>query len=162
VVSIRRILFVVEVSGAPGTAAPRGAGSVTTITVPTTVETSHPIRRATLASGGIAAVAVTVAAAAADAAGVPFAIDGETIPLAGFAQMTLVGAVLGGLIAAACRRFAARPGPAFVAIAVMLTAVSCIPSVAMPPDVATKIVLVALHVLAAAIVIPALDRALRA
>jgi Family of unknown function (DUF6069) len=136
-----------------------------TTTIPITgdtTEAAHPIRRATLANGAAAAVVVTVAAVAADAAGVPFAIDGEVIPLAGFPQMTVVGAVLGGLIAAACSRFSARPRPLFVAIAVTLTVLSCIPSVALPPDTATKIVLVGLHLLAAVIMIPALDRALRA
>lgn len=138
---------------------------MTTTTVPTTTEATeaaHPVRRAILVNGAVAAVAVTAAAVAADAARVPFAIDGETIPLAGFAQMTAIGAVLGGLIAAACNRFAAQPRRVFVAIAVALTALSCIPSVTMPPDAATKIVLVAIHVLAAVIIVPALARQLRA
>ncbi len=135
--------------------------TITSTTLPTTTEATeaeHPIRRTTFVSGAIAAVAVTAAALAADAAGVPFAIEGETIPLAGFTQMTAVGAVLGGLLAAACNRFATRPRRTFVALAAVLTALSCIPSVAMPPDAATIIVLVALHVLAAAIIVPALAR----
>lgn len=137
---------------------------MTTTTVPTTTETAEiarPVRRATLVNGAVAAVAVTAAAVAADVAGVPLAIDGETIPLAGFAQMTAVGAVLGGLIAAACNRFAAQPRQVFVAIAVALSALSCIPSVTMPPDGATKIVLVATHILAAVIIVPAVARQLR-
>jgi hypothetical protein len=125
-------------------------------TSPTTDRTSHPIRRATVASGAVAAVATTAVAAAADAAGVPFAIDGETIPLLGFAQMTALGAVLGGVLAAALR----NRRQAFVTVAVALTILSCVPSVAMPPDAATKIVLVATHVVAAAIIIPVLVRRL--
>jgi len=129
---------------------------MTTITAPTTettVRTAHPIRRATLASGAVAAVATTAVAVAADAAGVPLAIDGETIPLLGFAQMTALGAVVGGVLAAAL-----RSRRIFAAVAVVLTALSCIPSVAMPPDAATKIVLVLTHVLAAAIIVSVLVR----
>ena len=118
----------------------------------------HPVRRATLVSGAVAAVGTTVVAAVADAAGVPLAIDGETIPLLGFAQLTLIGAVLGGLLAAALDRWTARSRQWFVGAAVVLTALSCIPSITSPPDVATKIVLVATHVLAAAIIVPALAR----
>jgi hypothetical protein len=118
----------------------------------------HPVRRATLVSGAVAAAATTAVAAVADAAGVPLAIDGETIPLLGFAQLTLIGAVIGGLMAAALGRWTARSRQWFVGTAVLLTALSCIPSVTTPPDVATKIVLVATHVLAAAIIVPALAR----
>ena len=136
----------------------------TTLTTTPTAErstTSHPIRRATLVSGVAAAAATTALAAAADAAGVPLAIDGETIPLLGFAQMTLLGAVLGGVMAAALNRYASQARTWFTTVAVVLTALSCIPSVALPPDTATKVVLVATHVLAAAIIVPSLARQTR-
>ena len=126
----------------------------------TTTSARHPVRRAALTSGAVAAVATTAVAAVADAAGVPFAIDGEAIPLLGFAQMTLVGAVLGGLLAAALNRFATN-APArrrFVQVTAALTALSCVPSVAWLPDNASRIVLVAIHLLAAAIIVPALAR----
>jgi hypothetical protein len=139
-------------------------------TIPTTLTTApptevarrgHPIRRATLVSGVAAAVGVTAVAASADAAGVPLAVDGETIPLLGFAQLTLIGAVLGGLLAAALHRFSHRPQPWFLAVTMVLTVLSCVPSVIWPPDVATKLVLVATHLVAAAIIIPMLARHLR-
>ena len=134
-------------------------------TRPTPTAGAHPIRRAALASGAVAAVATTAVAAAADAAGISsFEIDGEVIPLLGFAQMTLLGAVVGGLLAAALRRWSSASASAsrrFVALAAVLTALSCIPSVTMPDDAATKIVLVATHVLAAAIIVPALARQIR-
>ncbi len=53
---------------------------------------------------------------------------------------------------------AARPVAASSKTAVALTALSCVPSVTWPDDAATKLALVALHVLAAAIVVPALVR----
>jgi hypothetical protein len=118
----------------------------------------HPIRRAALVSGAVAALATTAVAATAHAADVPLAIDGETIPLAGFAQMTLLGAVLGGLLAAAFNRFSATPRRWFLTVAVALTVLSCVPSVALPDDAATKIVLVATHVVAAFVIVPALAR----
>jgi hypothetical protein len=97
-----------------------------------------------------------VVAAVASAAGVPFEIDGEAIPLFGFAELTFVGAILGGLIAAALNRFSTQPRRWFLAVAVALTALSCVPSVAYPPDAATKIVLVVTHVVAALIIVPAI------
>jgi hypothetical protein len=133
----------------------------TTSPVPATAETAertgaHPVRRATLRSGLVAAGATTALAAAAGAAGVPFEIDGEAIPVLGFAQLTLVGAVIGGLMAAALNRWTTRSRRWFMAATVMLTALSCLPSVALPPDAATKIVLVATHVVAALIIVPVL------
>jgi len=136
--------------------------TLTTTATATRSRTEHPVRRAALTSGAMAAAGTTAVAAAADAAGVPFAIDGEVIPLLGFAQMTLIGAVIGGLLAAALNRYASAPQRTFAWVAVVLTALSCVPSVALPPDVATKAVLVATHVLAAAIIVPALARQIRA
>jgi Family of unknown function (DUF6069) len=138
--------------------------ATTTLTgssTPTPSAKRHALRRATLASGAVALAAVTAVAAGADAAGVPFQIDGETIPLGGFAQMTVLGAVLGGLIAWACGRFSAEPRRRFVQVALALTALSCVPSIMLPPDTATKAMLVATHVIAAAIIVPALARQVR-
>jgi hypothetical protein len=134
--------------------------TATATTVPTagTADRAHPLRRATLVSGAVAAVATTAVAVAARAVDVPLAIDGEAIPVLGFAQLTLIGAILGGLLVAACNRFAGRARRAFLTVSIGLTALSCVPSVAWPPDVATKVVLVTTHVLAATIIVPALAR----
>jgi peptidoglycan/LPS O-acetylase OafA/YrhL len=135
----------------------------TSVPVHTTSPTTrrHPLSRATVISGVTAAVAATVLAAVADAAGVPLQVDGETIPLLGFTQLTLVGALIGGLMAAGFRRFTDRSRTWFVATAVALTALSCIPSVTLPPDGATRAVLIATHLVAAAVVVPVLARHLR-
>ena len=98
------------------------------------------------------------AAAAGHAAGVPLAVDGKEIPLLGFAEMTFAGAVLGGLIVAALSRWSGRARQRFLIIAAALTALSCVPSVALPPDTATKLTLVATHLIAAAILVPVLVR----
>ena len=136
----------------------------TTVITPTgttvRARTAHPLRRATLAVGLGAAVAVTAFAAVAHAAGVGFTTgEGKVIPLLGFAQLTFVGAVIGGLLVAVLNRRSALPRRRFVVLASVLTALSCVPSVAMPPDdAATKIALVVAHLLAAAIIVPVLAR----
>ena len=119
---------------------------------------SWVVTRTTVAVGAIAAAVVTVAAGLLHAVGVSFEIDGEMIPLLGFAQMTFLGAAIGGFLLAGLNRWSAAPRRRFVQVAVALTALSCVPSVAMPDDVATKLTLVALHVLAAAIIVPVLLR----
>jgi hypothetical protein len=154
--------FVVRQSGARDAATTKGS-AVSTIatTLPArpatgTAARTHPVRRAALISGAVAAVITTGVAAVAHAAGVPLEIDGETIPLAGFAEMTLLGAALGGMIAAALNRYGAHPRRWFVRAAVVLTVLSCVPSVAFPPDVATRAILVTTHVIAALVIVPAL------
>ena len=121
----------------------------------------RPILWTTVVAGLAATIVVTVIAAVAAAADVPLEIDGGVIPLWGFIQLTLIGAILGGLMAAAFDRWATRARTWFVASTIVLTVLSCIPSVVMPPDTATRVVLVATHVVAAGIIIPALARHLR-
>jgi hypothetical protein len=129
-----------------------------TTTITASRRRSHPLLTATVLSGLVAAAATTAIAATAHAAGVPLAVDREQIPFLGFAQMAFVGAVLGGLIVAALNRWSGRARQRFQVIAAALTVASFIPSVALPPDTATKLVLVATHVVAAAIIVPALVR----
>lgn len=138
--------------------------SVTTATVsetPITSASSPSLRRATVTSGLVGAGITTAAAAACRAAGVSFEVDGETIPILGFAQMTFIGAVIGGLLLAALNRWSTRTRRRFVQATVALTALSCVPSIAWPDDTSSQIMLVVLHVLAAAIIVPALARRAR-
>jgi hypothetical protein len=96
-------------------------------------------------------------AAVARAADVSLAIDCESIPVAGFATMTLVGAVLGVVLAAVLRQ-----RRSFVAVCIVLTVASVIPSLTQPDDTATKVVLVIAHLVAAAVIVPLLARRLPA
>jgi hypothetical protein len=150
------------VSGASGVAGSKGCTmSASTATFTTSAPSRHRSRgltRTTLAVGAVGAAVVTAAAGLLHAVGVSFEIDGEMIPLLGFAQMTFVGAVIGGLVLAGLNRWSAEPRRRFVQLAVALTALSCVPSVAMADDVASKVALVALHLLAAAIIVPVLVR----
>ena len=116
------------------------------------------LRRTTVLVGLAAAAAVTAVAAAAHAAGASLEVQGEMIPLAGIAQMVFIGAVIGGLLLAALNRRSDDARRRFLQVTAVLTALSCVPSVALPDDVATKATLVALHLLAAAIIVPVLAR----
>lgn len=132
---------------------------MTATTVPTTSTSPRTaavpsLWRAGLAAGAVAAVATTVIAEAARLVDIPVDIDGESIPILGFAQMTLVGAVLGILLAAALRRRSAQPRRRFLAATVALTALSCVPDVTAPTGVATKLTLIATHLVAAAVIVP--------
>jgi Family of unknown function (DUF6069) len=104
----------------------------------------------------VAASATTAVAAVAQAGGVALAIDGEQIPLAGFAQLTLICAVIGIVLAAGLRRWARRPRVAFVRTTIALTALSLVPDVLVTASVDTKLTLMSTHLVAAAIVIPAI------
>ncbi len=106
---------------------------------------------------GFAASAATVAVAAtASAVNVPMSVGGETIPLAGFAQLTLVGTIMGTVLAAVLSRRAGRPQHTFVVTTLVLTALSIVPDVLADARTATRVVLALTHVVAAAIVIPTL------
>jgi peptidoglycan/LPS O-acetylase OafA/YrhL len=163
-VSIRAVAFVEVVSGAPGAAEPKeNAMSLTTtptVTAPqfVTTRSAKSLRRTTVVAGLAAAAVTTAISAAVHAAGVPFEVEGEMIPLAGFAQMTFLGAVIGGVVLAVLNRRSRSAGRRFLQAAVALTALSCVPSVTWPDDTATKLALVMLHILAAAIVVPSLVR----
>jgi hypothetical protein len=128
-----------------------------TLTAARTTDASTPsLVRTGLTAGAVAAAATTALAAAALAGDVPLEIEAEQIPLLGFAQMTALGAVLGVVLAKVLRRRAAHPRSIFVRTAVALTALSCVPSIAMPDTTASVVTLVLTHVVAAAIVVPAL------
>jgi len=123
---------------------------------PTSETRATPIWRTGARAGVLAALATTAVAGAALAADVPLEVDGEQIPLAGFAQLTLICAVLGIVLAKAIGRWASRPQHTFTATTVALTAVSFVPDLVVPASGATRLALIATHVVAAAIVIPAL------
>ncbi|WP_019144947.1 DUF6069 family protein [Aeromicrobium massiliense] len=105
-----------------------------------------------------AVVLTTAIAALARAAGVDFEVpDGEEkIPLSGFAVVTAFASLLGVVLAVALRRWSARPSTWFLRTTVVLTLVSLVPATLSGADIATILTLVGLHLVAAAVVIPAL------
>ena len=130
----------------------------TTFTAPstTTATPSRHLGRTGLVAGATAAVATTAYAAAVHAAGVSFAVSGKAIPTPGFGEVTFVAALIGTAIAAILARRASRPLHTFVITTVALTLLSFGPDLTADAHVSTKVALVLSHVLAAAIVIPAL------
>jgi hypothetical protein len=150
------------VSGATGTA--ETEGNPMSVATPTLTASQNPaqpassLRRTTVVVGLAGAAVTATVAAAVHAAGVSLAVDGQMIPVAGFAQMTFLGAVIGGVIAAFLRRRSAAPRRRFLQATVVLTALSCVPSIALPPDVATRLALVLTHLIAATIIVPVLAR----
>ncbi len=105
----------------------------------------------------------TLAAALARAVGVDFEVAAgeEAIPLSGIAVVTGFFSVVGIVMAAALRRWSARPAERFVQTAVTLTAISLVPPFLSDADTATTAALLGLHLVAATVMIPALARCLR-
>jgi hypothetical protein len=141
----------------------------TTIQVPTRITLSaatptaqrQPVWKHGVAAAVVASVATTVLAAVASAAGVSFADStGASIPIAGFAQLTLVFSLVGVGIAAVMARKVRRPRPTFMWTAVALTALSFVPDLTFGFDAGSAATLITLHTVAAAIVVPTLARRL--
>ncbi|MGC4897134.1 DUF6069 family protein [Micromonospora sp. DT31] len=129
---------------------------------------SRPHRFRRLAVTGVVATpaamaATTLAAALARAAGVDFQIPdgGQAIPLGGFAVVTGFFSLVGVVIAAALLRWNARPAERFVWMAAALTALSMVPPWLVGATTATTVTLIGLHLIPAAVMIPAVARSLR-
>jgi amino acid transporter len=137
--------------------------STTQVRTGTTLDTAAPTARRQpvwkhgVAAAVVASAATTVLAAAASAAGVSFAdTTGASIPIAGFTQLTLIFSLLGVGIAAVLARRARRPRRTFVATTGVLTALSLVPDLTFGFDAGSAATLIALHLVAAAIVVPTL------
>ncbi|MGW7680135.1 DUF6069 family protein [Kribbella sp. NPDC054772] len=128
--------------------------------------TAHPVR-GLVVTGVIATLAtmltVTLGAALAQAVGADFQIPdgGETIPLAGFAVVTGFFSLIGVLLAVALLRWSARPAVPFVWTTVALTTISLVPPLVSGAEVATIAALLALHLVAAGVMISTLTTSLR-
>lgn len=128
----------------------------------------HTHRLGGLAVTGVIAtvaamVATTVVAALARAVGADFEVPdgGETIPLSGIAVVTGFFSVVGVVFAVALLRWSVRPAERFVRTAVSLTLISFVPPLLSGADAATTATLLALHLVAATVMIPTLARSLR-
>ncbi|WP_410790089.1 DUF6069 family protein [Kribbella sp. C-35] len=111
-----------------------------------------------------AMAATTLTAALARAAGVDFEVSdsGEAIPLSGIAVVTGFFSAVGCVIAVALLRWSAHPAKQFVRTAVSLTAISFVPPLLSGANTATTTALLALHLIAATVMVPTLTRGLRA
>jgi len=115
------------------------------------------LARTTVSVGVLAAAVTTAGAVGLRAAGVPLAVHGR-IPLAAFAQVTFVAAVIGGVLVALLNRRSSAPRRPFVQVTIGLTAISCVAPAAFADTTASRVALVGLHLVAAAIIVPALAR----
>ena len=136
--------------------------ATTTLTAPTTRPqtlqsgTRAPVWRTGTTAGIAASVATGAFAALARSIDVPLKVAGSSIPLLGFAEVTFVAAIIGTVLAAWISRRAHRPRQTFVTTTIVLTFASFVPDVLADARIATKVALVLSHVIAAAVVIPAL------
>jgi hypothetical protein len=129
----------------------------TPVTTPVTTTERRPVWKHGVAAAVTASAATTLLAAVASAAGVSFAgSTGEGIPVTAFPQMTMIFSLLGVAMAAVMARRARRPRSTFVRTTVVLTTLSFVPDLTFGFDPASAATLIALHVVAAAIVVPAL------
>ena len=148
------------VTVSPGTTSPGSTVSPGTTAGRAASRLTRTLPRATATAGVLAAAATTAGAALLRAAGIPLAAHG-TIPLAGFAQLTLIAAVAGGVLMAVLTRRSPAPRRRFLQITAALTAISCAAPAAVGDTTASKITLAGLHLIAAAIIIPMLARTTR-
>jgi hypothetical protein len=109
-----------------------------------------------------ASAATMVVAVAGRTAGISLDVSGAPIPVAGFGLLTTVFSLVGVVLAALLARFAPRPRHAFVRTTAALTVLSLVPDAIADTDTATKALLMLTHLVAAAIVIPAVARRLAA
>jgi Family of unknown function (DUF6069) len=132
----------------------------TTAQVHTASTATPTVKRPSVWTQGVAAAvaasaATTTLAALASAAGISFANStGASIPIAGFAELTLVFSLVGVGIAAVLARTARRPRSTFVRTAIALMVLSFVPDLTFGFDAGSAAILITLHSVAAAIVVP--------
>jgi hypothetical protein len=135
------------------------------MSVTTTVTKAAPVK--SLVTGGltaaaVAAVATASLAAAGEVAGISLVVGDAPIPVSGFAVLTVIFSVVGLVLALVLARLARRPRTAFVRTTVVLTGLSLVPDLLADASATTKMLLMLTHLVAAAIVIPAIARRLSA
>jgi hypothetical protein len=114
-----------------------------------------------VAAAAVAGAATTAVAAAGRAAGISLDVQGAPIPLSGFAVLTVAFSLVGLVIAVALAKWARHPRRVFVRTTVVLTALSLVPDLLADAAWSTRLLLMVTHLVAAAIVIPAVARRLR-
>lgn len=134
----------------------------TTITTRDAGSTRGALVRTGVVATVAASAATMIVAAAGRAAGVGLDVSGAPIPVSGFGVLTAVFSVVGVVLAALLSRFVRRPRRAFVRTTVVLTILSLVPDVIADASTATRALLMLTHLVAAAIVIPAVARRLAA
>jgi hypothetical protein len=128
----------------------------------TTTAPAKPLVTGGLTAAAVAAAATATVAAAGEFAGISRSVGGTPIPVSGFAVLTVICSMVGLVLALVLTRTARRPRTAFVRTTIVLTALSLVPDVLADASAATKVLLMLTHLVAAAIVVPAIARRLPA
>ncbi|MFG2050027.1 DUF6069 family protein [Micromonospora sp. NPDC048935] len=136
--------------------------TTTATTAPTTTSTVGALIRAGIAATVAASAATMAVAAVGRAAGISLDVADAPIPVSGFGVLTAAFSLVGVILAAVLSRFARHPRRVFVRTTVVLTVLSLVPDVIVDAGAATKALLMLTHLVAAAIVIPAVARRLAA
>jgi len=136
--------------------------TATRTATPAVTSTIRPLVATGLVATAVASAATTIVAAIGHAAGVSLDVSGAPIPLSGFAMLTAIFSVVGLVLAVVLARFAGHTRTAFVRTTVVLTVLSLVPDVLADATPGTKMLLMLTHLVAAAIVIPAIARRLPA
>ena len=135
--------------------------STTLNTTRTAAPTLGSLAKAGLAATVVATAATMTVAAVGHAAGISLDMAGEPIPVAGFGTLTALFSLIGLALAAGLAQWAKAPRRTFVRTTIVLTVLSFVPDLLSDTAPATKALLMSTHVVAAAIVIPAIARRLR-
>jgi hypothetical protein len=114
------------------------------------------------AATAVASAATMTVAAVGHAAGISLDMAGAPIPVTGFGVLTAVFSLVGLVLAVVLSRRAGNPRRTFVRTTVVLTVLSLVPDAIADAAPATKALLMVTHLIAAAIVIPAIARRLAA
>ncbi|WP_433133305.1 DUF6069 family protein [Micromonospora sp. CA-240977] len=136
--------------------------TTTATTTPAATSTFGALIRTGLVATVAASAATMAVATVGGAAGVSLDVADAPIPVTGFGVLTFAFSLVGVLLAALLSRFARHPRRTFVRTTVALTVLSLVPDVIVEAGVATRVLLMLTHLVAAAIVIPAVARRLAA
>ena len=139
--------------------------TVATVTTSTDTQVRAPRRIGSVVATGLAATvcasaATATVAALGHAAGISLDMAGQPIPVLGFATLTGFFSAIGIVLAVVLAFTVRSPRRAFVRTTVVLTALSLVPDAIAPSAGATIALLMTTHLVAAAIVIPAVARRL--
>jgi amino acid transporter len=118
------------------------------------------LTRAGVAAAAVASAATMTVAAGGHAAGISLDMGGAPIPVTGFGVLTAVFSLVGLVLAVVLSRKARNPQRTFIRTTVVLTVLSLVPDVIADAGPGTKALLMLTHLVAAAIVIPAVARRL--
>ncbi|WP_327581551.1 DUF6069 family protein [Nonomuraea sp. NBC_00507] len=129
---------------------------------PTATSPAQPLVIGGLITAVVAGAATAAVAAVGEFAGISLVVGGMPIPVLGFAVLTVVFSVVGLVLALVLARSVRRPRAVFVRTTVVLTVLSLVPDVLVDASAATRVLLMLAHVVAAAIVVPAIARRLSA